>query len=268
MSKNVIYDENAHQFALDDSSGGGSSDTTIQQAINNGDKLEAGFCVKNDDDSYVVDVAGKHDGKHGYVFVNEGRVSIYSEEFKNNDTKTQAVSGKGFTELNFTGQPNDLRHTDFRFNDNGNLSVHSKITTNGITKEFDYLLPNINGTDRDVVCYDSEGNMNPMRLGWSQFSDLDTPPEFNSGVLSGTTFNPDGTAMFYFHELNSGINADAKENTIPVYGTNGVLKVADGENDKDAVNLGQLNARAIPEVPASGSFLLMSMDGVLTWIPN
>lgn len=123
------------------------------------------------------------------------------------------------------------------------------------------------GTDRQVLGY-VNGEAQAVTLGWAQFSDLNTPPPFEAGVLAGMTFNPDGSAMYYFQELNSAMNADAKENTIPVYGTNGVLKVADGVSDKDAVNLGQLNSRNIPEAPESGSFLLMSMDGVLTWIPN
>ena len=122
------------------------------------------------------------------------------------------------------------------------------------------------GTDRQVLGY-VNGEAQAVTLGWKQFSDLNTPPPFEAGVLSGMTFNPDGSALYYFQELNSGVNADAKENAIPVYGTNGVLKVSDGVTDKDAVSLGQLNSR-IPLPPASGSFLLMSNDGVLTWIPN
>lgn len=123
------------------------------------------------------------------------------------------------------------------------------------------------GTDRQVLGYVG-GEPQAVTLGWMQFSDLPTPPPFEVGVLSGTTFNPDGTAMFYFHELNSGVNATAKADTIPVYGAGGVLKVADGVTEKDAVNLGQLNSRAIPEPPESGSFILRCNDGVLTWVEN
>lgn len=123
------------------------------------------------------------------------------------------------------------------------------------------------GTDRQVLGYEN-GVPTAVTLGWKEFSDLETPPTFNSGVVTGTMFNPDGSAMYYFHELNDAVGGLAKANTIPVYGDNGVLKVADGVADKDAVNVSQLNARSIPLPPASGSFLLMSNDGVLTWTPN
>lgn len=95
------------------------------------------------------------------------------------------------------------------------------------------------GTDRQVLGY-VNGEPQAVTLGWMQFSDLPTPPPFEVGVLSGTTFNTDGTAMFYFHELNSGVNATAKVNTIPVYGAGGVLKVNNGIADDDAVNLSYL----------------------------
>lgn len=95
------------------------------------------------------------------------------------------------------------------------------------------------GTDRQVLGYVS-GEPQAVTLGWMQFSDLPTPPPFEVGVLSGTTFNPDGTAMFYFHELNSGVNASAKAGTIPIYGAGGVLKVNNGTEDNDAVNLSYL----------------------------
>lgn len=100
----------------------------------------------------------------------------------------------------------------------------------------------ISGNQRQVSGFDENGNLLPITLGWAQFSDLETPPPFEAGVLTGMTFNEDGSAIYYFQELNSAINANAKENTIPVYGTNGVLKVSDGVSLKDAVNVSQLNA--------------------------
>lgn len=99
----------------------------------------------------------------------------------------------------------------------------------------------VTGTDRQVLGY-VDGEQEAVTLGWKQFSDLETPPPFEAGVLSGMTFNLDGSAMYYFQELNSAVNADAKENTIPVYGSGGVLKVSDGVSDKDAVSVSQLNA--------------------------
>lgn len=100
----------------------------------------------------------------------------------------------------------------------------------------------ISGNQRQVSGFDENGNLLPITLGWAQFSDLETPPPFEAGVLTGTMFNPDGTAIYYFHEINNAIDGEPKDGTIPVYGSNGVLKVADGVSLKDAVNVGQLNA--------------------------
>lgn len=120
------------------------------------------------------------------------------------------------------------------------------------------------GTDRQVLGY-VEGEPQAITLGWSQFSDLSTPPPFETGVLSGINFNVDGSAMYYFHELNSAMNAEAKTGTIPVYGTGGVLKISDGIVAKDAVSLGQLNNR-IPTPPTTGTFVLRSVNGVVSWV--
>lgn len=122
--------------------------------------------------------------------------------------------------------------------EDGDLITASKL--NNIENGLENV--SISGTQRQVSGFDQNGNLLPITLGWAQFSDLETPPPFEAGVLTGMTFNEDGSAMYYFQELNSAINADAKENTIPVYGTNGVLKVSDGVSLKDAVNVSQLNA--------------------------
>lgn len=122
--------------------------------------------------------------------------------------------------------------------EDGDLITASKL--NNIENGLESV--SISGTQRQVSGFDQNGNLLPVTLGWAQFSDLETPPPFEAGVLTGMTFNEDGSAMYYFQELNSAINADAKENTIPVYGTNGVLKVSDGVSLKDAVNVSQLNA--------------------------
>lgn len=104
------------------------------------------------------------------------------------------------------------------------------------------------GTNRQVMGYE-DGVIKAVTLGWMEFSDLETPPSFPTGLLAGTTFNPDGRAMFYFHELNDAIDASPKERTIPVYATGGVMKVANGVANTDAVNLGQLNERAGTDLP-------------------
>lgn len=111
---------------------------------------------------------------------------------------------------------------------------------NRIENELEKL--SVSGTLRNVVGFDVNGNQASITLGWSQLSNLNNPPNFNTGVLSATTFNPDGSATFYFHELNDGVNDNAKEGAIPVYGLNGVLKVATGVNDLDAINKSQLES--------------------------
>lgn len=97
------------------------------------------------------------------------------------------------------------------------------------------------GTNRQVMGYE-DGVIKAVTLGWMEFSDLPNPPSFNTGVVAGTTFNPNGQAMFYFHEINDAINAPAREGTIPVYATGGVIKVADGVVPDDAVSMSQYNA--------------------------
>ena len=97
------------------------------------------------------------------------------------------------------------------------------------------------GTNRQVMGYE-DGVIKAVTLGWMEFSDLPNPPTFNTGVVAGTTFNPDGSAMFYFQEINDAIDGLAKERTIPMYGTGGVLKVADGISENDAVSMAQYNA--------------------------
>lgn len=95
------------------------------------------------------------------------------------------------------------------------------------------------GTNRQVAGY-LDGDRTAVTLGWAQLSDLETPPTFNTGVLTGAMFDPDGSAMFYFKELNDAVGAEAKALTIPVYGSGGVLKVNDGIALTDAVNVRQL----------------------------
>lgn len=99
------------------------------------------------------------------------------------------------------------------------------------------------GTNKQVLGY-VDGEAKAVKLGWIQFSDLNTVPNFNTGVVAGTTFNPDGSAMFYFQEINDAVGGLAKENTIPVYGSNGVLKVSDGASPNDAVSLQQYETLA------------------------
>lgn len=103
------------------------------------------------------------------------------------------------------------------------------------------------GTERDVVTYDTEGVPVAKPLGWRQFSDLPTPPPFLNGVFIGTAFSEDGSALFGFLEMAiSGVESYVSPNAFPVYNPGiignggGTLPVANGVNDGDAVNVFQL----------------------------
>lgn len=116
------------------------------------------------------------------------------------------------------------------------------------------------GTDRQLLGFE-DGALAPETLGWRHFSDLPNPPTFNTGILSGTTFNPDGSAMFYFHELNDAVNASAKALTIPVYTTNGRLNVGTPVDATNAVTLAFLRTL----VPTGGTATTF-LRGDGTWV--
>lgn len=105
------------------------------------------------------------------------------------------------------------------------------------------------GTERQVVRFNSSGQMEASTLGWKQLSDLPTPPTFKNGIYTGTEFQSDGSALFAFLKL--AIDDDtptsiAEPNTIPIYNAGtvgnggGTLPVQDGIEDLDAVNVSQL----------------------------
>lgn len=118
------------------------------------------------------------------------------------------------------------------------------------------VAPIPSGTDRQVMGY-INGTPTSVTLGWKQYSDLPTAPSFANGVLAGTAFQADGSAIFAFVELNALPNAEAKATTIPMYGTGGVLKVANGIANTDAVNKSQLDAvkNSVPTSTVRGGVL-------------
>lgn len=95
------------------------------------------------------------------------------------------------------------------------------------------------GTERQVLGYNSTGTPLAVTLGWKQLSDLPSPPPFSNGVLTGTAFQPDGSALFAFTKLAI---SSAESNTIPFYQTGGKLLVEDGASGKESVNYVQLTA--------------------------
>lgn len=96
------------------------------------------------------------------------------------------------------------------------------------------------GNDRDVVTYDSNGNLIADRLGWKQLSDMPSPPSFLNGVVAGTAFKEDGKALFAFIELST--DGTAKPVTIPMYTAEGTININDGVEDSEAVSMQQLRA--------------------------
>lgn len=90
------------------------------------------------------------------------------------------------------------------------------------------------GTNRQVIGFDGSGNAIATTIGWKQLSDLPTPPPFSNGVYVGTAFQPDGSALFAFVELDT--NNDATGTSIPIYTSGGTLTVQDPVSDLDAVN--------------------------------
>lgn len=99
----------------------------------------------------------------------------------------------------------------------------------------------VSGTIKQVVGFDADGNLSPVTLGVGQFSDIGGIPPFANGVLTATGINPTtGDALIAFLEFST---STPKSGTFPTYGTNGVLKVANGVANTDAVNKGQLDAK-------------------------
>ncbi|HSE99901.1 MAG TPA: SGNH/GDSL hydrolase family protein [Nitrososphaeraceae archaeon] len=101
----------------------------------------------------------------------------------------------------------------------------------------------ITGTERQVAGFDTDGNVQAVTLGWKQFSDLPSPPTFSNGVLTGTAFQPDGSALHEYVELAiDSPDSIAVPNAIPIYqagtiGTGGgTLPVQDPVEDLDAIN--------------------------------
>lgn len=98
----------------------------------------------------------------------------------------------------------------------------------------------ITGTVKQVAGFDSNGNLAPVTLGIAQFSDIGGFPQFTNGLLTATSINQETqTALMSFTEFSQ----TPKGGTFPIYGSNGVLKVATGVATNDAVTKAQLDAK-------------------------
>lgn len=119
------------------------------------------------------------------------------------------------------------------------------------------------GTDREVLGYEN-GESKALRLGWKQLSDMPSPPDFSNGVLTGTAFNPNGSALFAFVKLNT--TNEPLGTSIPMADQTGALPTAHAGEPYHAVNLGQLNSR-IPLLPTvDGEYLLKITNNVAIWV--
>lgn len=122
----------------------------------------------------------------------------------------------------------------------------------------------IAGTNRQVQGF-VDGKVQPVTLGWKQFSDLPSVPPFKNGVLTGTAFDEDGNALFAFIELAT---EGFKQAAIPLYKSNGRMSVGRATEDDDAIQLGQINGyfMAIQGYIEGASQTLTHVNGKLKWV--
>lgn len=94
------------------------------------------------------------------------------------------------------------------------------------------------GTERQVLGF-VDGKQEPITLGVIQLTDIGGFPSFPNGVLTSTGMSSaTQTGFLSFIKFST----TAESGAFPIYGTNGVLKVANGVAVGDAVNKGQLDA--------------------------
>lgn len=94
------------------------------------------------------------------------------------------------------------------------------------------------GTDRQVIGL-VDGEMEAVTLGWKQFSDVLTPPNFSNGALIGTGFDPDGSALFGFKRIavnDTTGDVEPISSALPLYTQNGQLRSNNAVDDKDVIN--------------------------------
>lgn len=171
-----------------------------------------------------------------------------SEEFANIRTTRDSSNDKLGIELETSGsiifrdyETGDGYKREVEDVNNKNFILIDETTGEGKT------IPVPVGTERQVVSFDEDGKIISETLGWKHLSDLPSPPTFENGVYVGAGFDEDGSATFGFVELalDEGENI-VKPNAIPIYnpgtvGTGGgTLRVEEGIDDKDAVNVLQL----------------------------
>lgn len=98
----------------------------------------------------------------------------------------------------------------------------------------------IEGTNKQVVTFDGDGNPISKAIDVPLLTDVGGFPSFANGVLTATAMNPaTQTGLLSFVKFSE----TPETGVFPRYGTGGVLKVANGSANNDAVNLGQLNDR-------------------------
>lgn len=91
------------------------------------------------------------------------------------------------------------------------------------------------GTEKDTLTWDSNGNPIARPITAKQLTDINGLPGFPFGVLAGASLNTE-TPLLLFTEATS----TPKSGTIPLYTTNGRLQVSNAVVDGEAVNLSQI----------------------------
>lgn len=121
----------------------------------------------------------------------------------------------------------------------------------------------LEGEETQVYGFDADGNGKAITIGIKQLTDIGGFPSFSNGVFVATGINQaDQTALLMFIEFSTN---SSKQGTFPIYSTGGTLFVGDATNNQHAVNKKQLDLR-VPTPPATGNYILKSVDGVVSWV--
>lgn len=205
----------------------GGADLTLEQARENGNILAGDVIL----DSSNQNIKIKSLNDRSSISIDD------TETLQLNYTESEINNNVGLGENYFSVSSNNNNFTGIlgseEFDKQGDRKAFAQMSD-----VFDNAGGSIpTGTERQVLGWSSTGTAEPVRLGWKQLSDLPSPPIFSNGVLTGTAFQPDGTALFAFTKLA----IDSPEaSTIPFYQSGGKLLTEAGTSGKEAINFSQL----------------------------
>lgn len=119
----------------------------------------------------------------------------------------------------------------------GDGAVNS-VTGNLVTGTAVDPIVSINGTNRDIVTFDDNGDPVSQPIAIQQLTDISGFPSFQNGVFTATAMNAASrTGILSFVEFST---TTPKAGTFATYSTGGVMKVADAIGDDDAVSKRQM----------------------------